>query len=637
MSENLRFGEAYRAPRPETFFDYSEDGGWDKAVEKCNGMAVCRKLDAGTMCPSFMVTLEEEHSTRGRANSAARGDAREPAGDEERGGAGGARPLPRVQGVQDGVPGRRGHGALQVRVPRAALPRDGRTPRPAQFFGRIHEFARRALRAAGAANLGNRLLAPRSSAAAHVDPRRKLPRARRETFRRWFGRAARRSSRPRRRRPRVILLDDTFHNYFEPQPLTRAVEVLERAGYEVEIPARQVCCGRPMISKGLLEEARAHHRELLDTLLPEVEAGARSSGSSRAASSPSATSCRTWCATRARERSRAGSFTLEEFLAPSPTTPGRLERRAVVHGHCHQKALVGMEPTRSLLEKVEGLEFTILDSGCCGMAGSFGYEKGHYEVSRPAGSGCSSPPCARPGRRTWWWRRASPAAARSPISATAAAPCTPPSCWRWRSDGAALAPPAAEAQSAAVALRGGFAVVWTGDRVNCPRAASVVPGVEARTAGRWFLGVSADLHLGLPLACTDVATIAHDEEGRWVYEDAGAFPALAPRLGIRAGRRLADDDLSAEPSFGAGVVWTTEVDGGPTRPQPWLGGALSVGRAGSRWAVQAEAGAHRVQVRRSSFTGVPERFTGTPRPEASVPLRSSKWEPLVQLTLQRGV
>jgi hypothetical protein len=84
-------------------------------------------------------------------------------------------------------------------------------------------------------------------------------------------------------------------------------------------------------------------------------------------------------------------------------------------------------------------------------------------------------------------------------------------------------------------------------------------------------------------------------------------------------------------------VWTTEVDGGPTRPQPWLGGALSVGRAGSRWAVQAEAGAHRVQVRRSSFTGVPERFTGTPRPEASVPLRSSKWEPLVQLTLQRGV
>jgi Fe-S oxidoreductase len=96
------------------------------------------------------------------------------------------------------------------------------------------------------------------------------------------------------------------------------------------------------------------------------------------------------------ERSR----TLEEFLVERGYSPGRLERRAIVHGHCHQKALVGMEPTRELLGRVEGLDFSLLDAGCCGMAGSFGYERGHYEVSRACGERALFPAVRQAGERT---------------------------------------------------------------------------------------------------------------------------------------------------------------------------------------------------------------------------------------------
>jgi FAD/FMN-containing dehydrogenase/Fe-S oxidoreductase len=384
MSENLRFGEAYRASAPETYFDFSADGGFDRAVEKCNGMAVCRKLDAGTMCPSFMVTLEEEHSTRGRANSlreAMKGNL----------------PGMKSQEVLDAL-----DLCLECKACKTECPvgvdmarykseflaqhyeATGHTPASAFFFGRIHEFARLGSIAPALANFGSWLAAPLLRAAAHVDPRRKLPTMANHTFREeWRGRPRKRAESGR---PKVMLFNDTFHNYFQPAPLRAAATVLERAGFEVEIPRRQVCCGRPMISKGLLKEVGRYHSSLLDVLTPRVEEGVKIVGLE-----PS-------CILTLRDErpdlardSRAkiladNSFTLEEFLASLPDyRPGRLERRAVVHGHCHQKALVGMGPTQDVLSRVEGLEYRILDSGCCGMAGSFGYEKGHYEVSKAAG------------------------------------------------------------------------------------------------------------------------------------------------------------------------------------------------------------------------------------------------------------
>jgi Fe-S oxidoreductase len=147
-----------------------------------------------------------------------------------------------------------------------------------------------------------------------------------------------------------------------------------------------VCCGRAAISKGLLDHARVKQEALLATLLPEVERGSWIVGVEPSCILTLRDELPDLVRDPRAKDLAAASATLEEFLASLPDwRPGRLDRRAVVHGHCHQKALVGMEPTRQVLARVEGLEFSILDSGCCGMAGSFGYEEGHYEVSQACG------------------------------------------------------------------------------------------------------------------------------------------------------------------------------------------------------------------------------------------------------------
>jgi Fe-S oxidoreductase len=162
--------------------------------------------------------------------------------------------------------------------------------------------------------------------------------------------------------------------------------VLERAGFRVEIPARQVCCGRAAISKGLLEDARRYQSALIETLAPAVERGARVVGIEPSCILTFRDELPSLSRDPRAQLLAENSFTLEEFLVSLPDyRPGRLERKAIVHGHCHQKAIVGMAPTAELLSRVEGLDFRILDSGCCGMAGSFGYEEGHYEVSQACG------------------------------------------------------------------------------------------------------------------------------------------------------------------------------------------------------------------------------------------------------------
>jgi FAD/FMN-containing dehydrogenase/Fe-S oxidoreductase len=381
MSDNLRFGESYTSTAPDTYYDYSEDGGWDVAVEKCNGMAVCRKLDAGTMCPSFQVTLEEEHTTRGRANSLR---------EAMRGNLPGMKSTEVLEALDLCLECKACKTECPVGVDMARYKSEflaqhyratGHTPLSATFFGRIHSFAKAGSIAPRISNFGNRLLGPLMKRLAHVDHRRALPELAPRAFRSGWKSAHRGES-----RPKVILFDDTFHNYFQPGPLHAAVTVLERAGFEVELPRKQVCCGRPMISKGLLEEVKPYHAALLDTLVPQVEAGAAIVGLEPSCILTLRDELPDLTRDPRSQLLRERSFTFEEFLASLPDwKPGRLERRATVHGHCHQKALVGMKPTEQVLSRVEGLEFRILDSGCCGMAGSFGYQDGHYEVSRAAG------------------------------------------------------------------------------------------------------------------------------------------------------------------------------------------------------------------------------------------------------------
>ncbi len=386
MTENLRFGDSYTAEAPETWFDYSADGGWDRAVEKCNGMAVCRKLDAGSMCPSYMVTLEEEHSTRGRANSlreAMRGNLQ---GVESKAVLDALDLCLECKACKTECP----VGVDMARYKSEFLAQHYRathhTPAAAHFFGRIHDFAKAGSYLPRLANIGNRLASPLLKRVAHVDSRRSLPELAGNPFRDSWKRRRRGAREDHGDRPRAILFDDTFHNFFQPGPLSAAAVVLERAGFDVDLPRRQVCCGRASISKGLLDHAREYHRDLIDTLSPEVENGAVIVGLEP--------SCILTLRDELPDLNRdprttliaERSFMLEELLASIPEyRPGRLERRVTVHGHCHQKAIVGMAPTADVLGRVEGLEFRMLDSGCCGMAGSFGYEEGHYEVSRACG------------------------------------------------------------------------------------------------------------------------------------------------------------------------------------------------------------------------------------------------------------
>jgi FAD/FMN-containing dehydrogenase/Fe-S oxidoreductase len=384
MGENLRFGEAYRATAPDTWFDYGGDGGsWDVAVEKCNGMAICRKVDAGTMCPSFMVTLEERHSTRGRANALR---------EAMRGNLPGMASTEVMEALDLCLSCKACRTECPVGVDMARYKaeflaqhhRANGTDRRAHFFGRIHDLARAASRTPRLANLGNRVFGRAVRAFGGVDPRREMPRFAAEPFRRWYRRNGPRGEEGER--PRVVLLDDTFNGFFGTRPLVAAFEVLERAGFHVVLPERQVCCGRAAISKGLLDHARAKQEELLATLLPEVERGSWIVGVEPSCILTLRDELPDLVRDPRAKDLAAASATLEEFLASLPDwRPGRLDRRAVVHGHCHQKALVGMEPTRQVLARVEGLEFSILDSGCCGMAGSFGYEEGHYEVSQACG------------------------------------------------------------------------------------------------------------------------------------------------------------------------------------------------------------------------------------------------------------
>jgi Fe-S oxidoreductase len=219
-----------------------------------------------------------------------------------------------------------------------------------------------------------------------IDSRRPLPAFARETFTDWFDRRRAPAAAPR---GSVVLFHDTFVTYNVPEIGRAAVELLEAAGYKVELVDRK-CCGRPLVSKGMLEEAREHARWNVERLLPWVQRGAPVVGLE-----PSCllTMRDEWVdllrTDEARQVARS-SFLLEEFLLRERARGLELRfkpgpRRALLHGHCHQKALVGTAPTVAALTWA-GYDVSEVDSGCCGMAGSFGFEKEHYDISVTLGT-----------------------------------------------------------------------------------------------------------------------------------------------------------------------------------------------------------------------------------------------------------
>jgi FAD/FMN-containing dehydrogenase/Fe-S oxidoreductase len=382
--ENLRYGVGYTTWAPETMLDFSVQGGFAASVEMCNGVGVCRKKLEGTMCPSYMATKDEEHSTRGRANALrAVLSGRMPAAEFT------GRRLYEVmdlclecKGCKAECPSNVDMAKLKYEFLYHYYKANG-LPLRNRLFGRIERLNRLASRLPTIANWMvsvpfNRWLLEK---ALGIDRRRPLPALAEQTFTDWF---RQRPERPAAPRGEVVLFHDTFVTHNTPEIGHAAVQLLETAGYRVVLIDRK-CCGRPLISKGMLGEARDHAAWNVERLYPYASRGVAIVGLE-----PSCllTLRDEWVDLLRTDEARVvaeQSALLEQFLLRERERGLRLSfrpgaRQALLHGHCHQKAIVGTAPTVSALTWA-GFEVTEVDSGCCGMAGSFGFEREHYDIS----------------------------------------------------------------------------------------------------------------------------------------------------------------------------------------------------------------------------------------------------------------
>ena len=395
MRENLRYGSEYQAESLPAHLDFSLDTNYAGAVEMCNGMGACRKL-TGTMCPSFMATREEEHSTRGRANllRAALSGTLPPGTVTDK----------RLYEAMDlcleckACKSECDSGVDMAKLKYEFLDnyyKTNKRPLRNKLFAHINRLNRLGSRFAPLSNWGASSPIGKfvSSVLLGVHPNRRLPRFASQTLAQWFNsRPA--SSANRTVKGTVALFNDTFMNYNYPEIGKAAVELLEAAGYRVQLANAQ-CCGRPMISKGLLDEAAAHARYNVDLLHAFADQGVPIIGCEPSCLLTFRDEYPEFCRDdRAHDKARKvaeNSYLIDEFLAMLHDK-GELElefsnrsKKVLFHGHCHQKSLVGTAPSLTALRLPPGYEVELINAGCCGMAGSFGFEKEHYDVSMTIG------------------------------------------------------------------------------------------------------------------------------------------------------------------------------------------------------------------------------------------------------------
>ncbi|MGH9342759.1 MAG: FAD-binding and (Fe-S)-binding domain-containing protein, partial [Terriglobia bacterium] len=385
LDANLRIGPSYQPWKPKSNFGFPEDhGSFERAVARCVGIGKCRREEGEIMCPSYRVTREEQHSTRGRARLLFEMLNRDMIKDGWRD--------PHVYGALDLCLACKGcKSECPVSVDMAAYKAEflshyyqGRLrPRSAYAFGMVFRWARMASRFPGLANFLTQ--SPRAGEwlkrRVGISPERKIPALAPQTFKAWFRRRAPRNS----GLPPVVLWADTFNNYFSPAVSIAAVETLEAAGFRVIVPKQALCCGRPLYDYGMLGLARRKLRQTLKALAPYIEENVPVVGLEPSCVAVFRDELLNLFPGHPDAQKLAGqSSLLGEFLARHNYTPPPLKRKALLHGHCHQKAIAGMESDLSILERM-GVEVEPLDSGCCGMAGGFGYEKDHYEVSVKVG------------------------------------------------------------------------------------------------------------------------------------------------------------------------------------------------------------------------------------------------------------
>lgn len=400
MTEDLRFGAQYETIDLRTNLDFSDDLGFASAVEMCNGAGVCRKLGSGTMCPSFMATREEEHSTRGRANA--------------------------LRNVLNGrlelhsLTGRRLYETMDLclgckacasecpssvdmaKIKIEFLDRYHRAngiPLRARFFA---SAARQARRYSGRiAPLVNKLAAKKSvrrmvERVFGISRKRTLPPFAREPFDKWFKQHQKQAKNGQKEgaaasaspRPRVVLFNDTFNTYHYPEVARAATQVLEAFGFDVILPGHK-CCGRPALSMGLVSLARKYASDTLDHLVGFAREGLPIIGLEPSCILSFDDEYHSLLPGDSRVPLVAERAILfDDFVAnldPASLPPMSGYGEILLHGHCHQKAAIGTGGTHRALEIIEGCSVNEVDAGCCGMAGSFGFEKEHYDLSMQIG------------------------------------------------------------------------------------------------------------------------------------------------------------------------------------------------------------------------------------------------------------
>jgi len=397
-TENLRLGADYHPLEPKTHFQFPDDGGsFAKATVRCIGLGECRKHDSGTMCPSYLATMEEEHSTRGRAHML----------------------FELLQGevVRDRWKDEHVKKALELclscKACKSECPTNvdiatykaeflahyyegRRRPLKAYAFGMIDRWARLGALAPWLANFFNRAPGFRQlvKSALHLAPQRRVPRLANASFQQWarrhqvpFPGASNGQPSAAAGKGEVVLWADTFNNYFYPETSQAALEVLQGAGFKVSVPQMHLCCGRPLYDFGMLDRAKEYLQRILSALSAPIDAGVPVVVLEPSCASVFRDELRNLFPTDARAlRLRSQTFLLSEFLerhAPGYRPP-RLGRRVLLHGHCHHKALMKLNDEESLLRKM-GAELQSPDTGCCGMAGPFGFDADKFAVSQAVG------------------------------------------------------------------------------------------------------------------------------------------------------------------------------------------------------------------------------------------------------------
>jgi FAD/FMN-containing dehydrogenase/Fe-S oxidoreductase len=394
-TENLRLGADYKPLEPKTHFKFPDDGGsFAQATLRCIGLGACRKSDGGAMCPSYMVTLEEEHSTRGRAHML----------------------FELLQGevIRDGWRDEHVKDALELCLSCKACKSECPAnvdiatykaeflshyyekrlrPLKAYAFGLVERWARLGSLIPGLANVlsqapGFRHLLQKILGLA---PQRQLPQLAAMSFRQWaqrhrspiFGEDSSVELAPSEAR-QVVLWVDTFNNYFHPETCRAALEVLEDAGFTVTCSRRPLCCGRPLYDFGMLERAKNYLSEIMSALGPQIDAGLPIVVLEPSCASVFRDELHNLFPNSERaDRLRNQTFLLSDFLQNRVPNyhPPKLSIKVLLHGHCHQKALMKMNHEEALLRSL-GAEVQSPDSGCCGMAGPFGFQKDKFDVSQ---------------------------------------------------------------------------------------------------------------------------------------------------------------------------------------------------------------------------------------------------------------